>query len=88
MLWNLRTEGMAVEDGPHLSGSCVSLESLLRPLGHRHSRELPAPERILRASRIGLRSPLIASKSANKAFSTHLTSLVSTVKLVTWPQST
>lgn len=42
---NLRTEGMAVEDGPRLSGSCVSLESILRPLGHRRSRELPAPER-------------------------------------------
>lgn len=42
---NLRTEGMAVEDGPRLSGSYVSLESILRPLGHRRSRELPAPER-------------------------------------------
>ena len=44
---NLRTEGMAVEDGPRLSGSCVSLESILRPLGHRRSRELPALERHL-----------------------------------------
>ena len=45
MSGNLRTVGMVVEDGPRLSGSCVSLESILRPLGHRRSRELPAPER-------------------------------------------
>jgi hypothetical protein len=35
MLSNLRTEGMAVEDGPRLSGRCVSLESMLHPPRHR-----------------------------------------------------
>src|ERR1019366_7617671 len=43
MLSKLRTEGMAVEDGPRLSGCCVSLESMLHPPRHRRSRKLPAP---------------------------------------------
>src|SRR5664279_1207197 len=34
---------MAVEDGPRLSGCCVSLESMLHLPRHRRSRKLPAP---------------------------------------------
>jgi hypothetical protein len=43
MLRKLRTEGMAVEDGPRLSGSCLLLGSMIRAPRRRCSRKLHAP---------------------------------------------
>ena len=53
ILTNLRTEGMAVEDGPRLRGSYVSLESMLAdPMVATESEAplgipVPVPRRIL-----------------------------------------
>src|ERR1035438_10374548 len=40
---NLRTRGMAAEDGPRLNGSCVLLGSMIRAPRRRCSRKLHAP---------------------------------------------
>jgi hypothetical protein len=45
MLRNLQTEGMAVEDGPRLSGSCASLDSVLCRIGKGARASCMRPDR-------------------------------------------